>query len=275
MSRWVRVSADIFEHEFFARSEMSEREAWLWLITKAAWKDTRHRIGGDMVVCERGSLFFTLRGLADVWGWKSDTRVRAFLDALEKERMIERKTNAGKTQVFVTNYDTYQSTERKENAEETQEKRKENALKIPEYKDTTLLERASAPTRAELDDLEAECRKASGTENNPSPNLLDLSAITGAIRDGADLHADILPVIRQITQRGHRWRSWNYALQAISDARERRLNGLPPPSPTMPAGNRPNARPTIHDAARSLVERLAQPDPEFPAPRASGLRLLS
>lgn len=269
MSRWVRVSADIFEHEFFSRSEMSEREAWLWLITKAAWKDTRHRIGGEMHTCERGSLFTTLRALADAWGWKSDKRVRLFLEALERENMIARKMDAGKTQIFINNYDTYQSSGRTEDASGTQAGRKQDALKIPEYQDTntTLLTRepVSAPSRAELDSLETDCRKAANAEQNPSPGLIDLSPIMSALRDGADLHADILPVIRQITARGHRWRSWAYALQAIADARDRRLRGLPPPSPvtTTAFGHRNNGnnrQNSTVDAFLAIAREFSEPE---------------
>lgn len=140
MSRWIRVSADIFEHELFAQEELSEREAWLWLVAKAAWKDTRHRIGSEVVPVPRGTMFCTLRELCGEWRWKSDFRVRSFLEMLEREGMIERNANAGKTHLTICNYDKYQNTsddaQRKENAAETHGKRTENALKIPVYQDT-------------------------------------------------------------------------------------------------------------------------------------------
>jgi len=140
MSRWFRVAADIFEHEFFAQSEMSEREAFLWLVAKAAWKDTRHRVGAEMLPVPRGSLFVTLREICAAWGWKSDFRVRTFLDAMEAEGMIKRTANAGKTCVSICNYDRYQTPsaedKRNINEPETHGKRTENALKIPVYQDT-------------------------------------------------------------------------------------------------------------------------------------------
>jgi hypothetical protein len=74
------------------------------------------------------------------WRWQSDFRVRSFLDILEKERMIERTANAGKTHIIICNYSKFQDVERKENAEtneqETQGQRKENALKIPIHQNT-------------------------------------------------------------------------------------------------------------------------------------------
>jgi hypothetical protein len=129
MSGWFRVARGVFEHPIFLDEPMSEREAWLWLIARAAWKDTQHRVGGDVVPVPRGSLFCTLRELQTAWGWRSDTRVRAFLGRLENERMIQRETNAGKTHVTICNYSRYQVSEREENAGKTHEERTENALK--------------------------------------------------------------------------------------------------------------------------------------------------
>jgi hypothetical protein len=136
MSRWFRVSTDIFEHELFAQSEMSEREAFLWIVAKAAWKETRHRIGADMVPVPRGSLFVTLRELCSAWGWKSDHKVRTFLDVLERERMVEKFTGAGKTRLTVCNYDKYQNPPQESGASEAQGGRTEGALKIPVYQNT-------------------------------------------------------------------------------------------------------------------------------------------
>jgi ribosomal protein L12E/L44/L45/RPP1/RPP2 len=129
MRGWIAISRDLFAHEFFPKEPMSEREAWVWMIARAAWKDTRHRVGADMIDVCRGSFFCTLRELQGIWGWGSDTRVRTFLKRLQNERMINAASNAGKTHVTICNYGSFQAIERTENASETQNKRNENALK--------------------------------------------------------------------------------------------------------------------------------------------------
>ncbi|PRA53850.1 hypothetical protein CQ062_13610 [Ochrobactrum sp. MYb68] len=123
MSRWVRVQADILDHPLFANSERSESDAWLWLITNAAWSPTHHRIGNDVVPVPVGSVFVTLRGLAKEWNWKSEKRVRTFLRVLENHEMIVTKTDAGKTQVTICNYSKYQESGRTQDAERTQDGR--------------------------------------------------------------------------------------------------------------------------------------------------------
>lgn len=137
MSRWVRIQADVFDHTVFAPEPYSEREAWIWLISKAAWKETRHRVGNTMATVPVGSLFVTLRELQDTWGWGSDYRVRTFLKLLQAEGMISVNGNAGKTQVTICNYSRYQNPDHEENAAKTQAERTENALNTPVHQYTT------------------------------------------------------------------------------------------------------------------------------------------
>lgn len=140
MSRWVAISTDFIDDPDFAETPLSEREAFLWLISKASWKDTTHRVGNERQAVPRGSLFVTLRQLQTAWKWASDKRVRGFLQMLENGRKIERVTDAGKTLITICKYDKYQSFGRSEDAEETQDRtqpgRNEDALKTPVYQDT-------------------------------------------------------------------------------------------------------------------------------------------
>ncbi len=129
MSGWIAISRDLFEHGFFAREPMSEREAWVWMIARAAWKETRHRIGAEMVNVPRGSFFCTLRELQQAWGWKSDKRVRTFIKRLENERMVDASTDAKKTQITICNYDDFQDIGRNADASQSENGRAADALK--------------------------------------------------------------------------------------------------------------------------------------------------
>jgi hypothetical protein len=120
MSRWVRVQTSIFDHELFAAEPFSEREAWLWMITNAAWKDTIHRIGAEVVKVPTGSFFATIRDMQKRWGWKSTTRVSAFLKVLEAQGMIKHTAKTGKTHVSICNYYKYQNVEDRQKTPKTQ-----------------------------------------------------------------------------------------------------------------------------------------------------------
>lgn len=94
--------------------------AWLWLIENAAWKPGRVWIKGQSVDLDRGELSFSVRFLADQWGW-SKSAVDRFLAVLRNEGMIEtrsktgtpcdHKAGQGQSILTICNYVRYQSVE--------------------------------------------------------------------------------------------------------------------------------------------------------------------
>jgi DNA-binding transcriptional regulator YhcF (GntR family) len=86
-------------------------------------KEEKFLIGSDIFVCGRGETIRSLDTLARRWGCNK-SKVRRFLKLLEKDQMIDTKSERKATRLKVLKYDEYQ-TER--NANETQMKRKRNA----------------------------------------------------------------------------------------------------------------------------------------------------
>lgn len=106
--------------DVFGNAEYSERDAWVWLIEAACWQPKRARVKGDMVALERGQMTFSVRFLAEKWGW-SKSRVDRFLKRLSAENMISTCSKIGTTAghaagqgqsiITVCNYDKYQAGE--------------------------------------------------------------------------------------------------------------------------------------------------------------------
>lgn len=265
MSGWIRIEREAFDHPVLNGGAMSRREAWFWLIHKAAWKDTIHRANGEVRQVPRGSMFLTLREMQAAWGWKSDTRVRKFLKALGESLMIVCETNAGKTQITICNYSRYQDAERTENAEKTQDERTENALKKQDNKkqediDTSL---RSVSPRAEKPTL-----RKSRIVDGFTPNAAGLAAMDRAgipdqereiqISKFADYHAAKGSLMLDWQAA---WRTWcgNY-----------RQFGQPRAGPTnSPPRRRGSAG--IFDA----LDKVLPDDPNDQAISPSPLRLLS
>lgn len=157
MSRWIRVQVSIFEHALFQKEPLSEREAWLWLISKAAWKDTKHRVGQAVHEVPAGSVFLTLREMQSAWRWKSDKRVRSFLSVLENEGMIELIADAKKTRISICNYSHYQEASRDADASRTQTGRKRDAKTDAKKTQATLWNDLENPEAGRKED-------ASGTQ---------------------------------------------------------------------------------------------------------------
>jgi hypothetical protein len=107
MSGVFAVSRDVFDHPSFARQPFTEREAWIWLIAEAVWKDRTVRVGRAVIDLKRGQCAFSTRFLASKWQW-SEATVRRFLKRLENDAMVVVKADALATQVTICKYNEYQ-----------------------------------------------------------------------------------------------------------------------------------------------------------------------
>lgn len=70
-------------------------------------KDAKVLIDGSLMECKRGQFITSLGKLAEEWMVSRNT-VRRFLDALESDTMIVRKSTHKLTQITICNYDSYQ-----------------------------------------------------------------------------------------------------------------------------------------------------------------------
>lgn len=119
MSGTVNVARALWDDPTFKDSEMSQREAWIWMIAEASWKDRTKRIGSAEINLKRGQLAASARFLAKAWQW-SEPRVRRYFEMLENRRMISRVTDAGVSVITICKYDEYQSAPRVTDAPSTQ-----------------------------------------------------------------------------------------------------------------------------------------------------------
>lgn len=124
------VDRGIFDHPIFAPEPFTEREAWLWMLSAAAWTSKRVRIGKAMLGLKRGQLAFATRFLATKWKWAHSKVVR-FLKKLKTDTMIETLAKREATLITICNYDIYQfggniNETQVETPTETEVKRKRN-----------------------------------------------------------------------------------------------------------------------------------------------------
>ncbi len=113
---WITLHRGWRENALF-KGEFSRADAWVWLIENAAWKPVRVRIKGDGFELQRGELTFSVRFMAEAWGW-SKSRVDRFITDLRDEGMIEtrskigtvcdHKAGQGQSIITICNYNKYQ-----------------------------------------------------------------------------------------------------------------------------------------------------------------------
>ena len=109
------VSRSIWTSDLFAKEPFTEREAWIWMISSAVWRDKTTRVGHYIIELERGQLCYSIRFLAKAWGW-SKSKVDRYLKRLETMDATRSKigtpigTASGTPPMVITicNYNEYQ-----------------------------------------------------------------------------------------------------------------------------------------------------------------------
>jgi hypothetical protein len=100
------VDRGVWDHPMFAPEPFTEREAWLWMVSAAAWAAKRVRVGRAQVELQRGQLAFATRFLAEKWKWAHSKVVR-FLKRLETDTMVSSSATREATLITICNYDKY------------------------------------------------------------------------------------------------------------------------------------------------------------------------
>lgn len=91
----------------FDNEPLTQREAWVWLIEHAAWREAVMSVGKDRYKVQRGQLAASVRYLALRWQWSKD-RVWRFLGKLETETMIATAPRQHASIITICNYAKYQ-----------------------------------------------------------------------------------------------------------------------------------------------------------------------
>lgn len=121
MSGWIKIDRRIQEHWIFTDSWKFRN--WIDLILLVNHKDNKVELNGTLFQCKRGETLRSLQTLATRWRC-SKSKVRRFLELLQKEGMIRLKNERKTTRITICKYDTYQipdtAVKRKRNANETQ-----------------------------------------------------------------------------------------------------------------------------------------------------------
>lgn len=85
---YIALHRSTLQHYLFKDERPFTRfQAWVWLITKAAWRPCQRRVGRRIATLDRGQLATTVRSLGTSWGWHP-SRVWRFIDLLKRESMV-------------------------------------------------------------------------------------------------------------------------------------------------------------------------------------------
>lgn len=106
MSGWFAMSRSMFDHPIF-EGHAERVGVWAWMLSKAAWKDTRQDANGKTVTVNRGQLLTSYRQMSKATGVPIQP-LRTLIGRLQDEHAINTDTNTGRLRITICNYEKYQ-----------------------------------------------------------------------------------------------------------------------------------------------------------------------
>lgn len=111
MGGWIRLHRKIQDHWLYEeKRKFSKFEAWIDMLMMANHKDNKFVLGNELVEVKRGQFVTSELKLMERWGW-GKSKLRSFLEILEKDGMIVKISDRKKTTITICNYSVYQDVE--------------------------------------------------------------------------------------------------------------------------------------------------------------------
>jgi hypothetical protein len=128
MQGWIRLERKIKDNWLWEDKPFSKGQAFIDLILMANHKDATFPFGDELITVERGSFITSELKLMERWGW-SKSKVRYFLNSLEIDSMLVKKSDRKKTTISIVNYSVYQDYETTEEPQKDHKKTIERPIK--------------------------------------------------------------------------------------------------------------------------------------------------
>lgn len=104
---FVKLYRQIQDHWIYQeKRKFSKFEAWVDMLMMASHKDTKFVLGNELIEIKKGQFVTSELKLMDRWNW-GKSKLRSFLEMLEKDGMITKKSDRKKTTITICNYGVY------------------------------------------------------------------------------------------------------------------------------------------------------------------------
>ena len=109
MKGWISLHRKILDNPLFRQSRVfSKLEAWVWLLLRANHKEGKVLVGNHMIEVKKGEMITSQHQLCKTFKWGT-TKLRAFLNLLQSETMIQWESLPKATRITICNYGSYQN----------------------------------------------------------------------------------------------------------------------------------------------------------------------
>lgn len=104
---YILLNRSIQDNWLWQEYPFSYGQAWIDLLMLANFEDYKTAYKGEIIICKRGDVNYSISYLANRWKWDRKT-VRKFLSLLESDGMCITKCTTHRTTITIVNYDVYQ-----------------------------------------------------------------------------------------------------------------------------------------------------------------------
>ena len=124
MSGWIKLHRKINENPILKKGKVfSNFEAFVWLLLRSNFDDAKVVIGGEIYKLKQGQMITSKKKLMKQFKW-GNSRLNTFLNLLEKDKMINSKSNNKLTMITILNWDSYQDSKSQTNTKQISTKYK-------------------------------------------------------------------------------------------------------------------------------------------------------
>lgn len=106
-SGWIKLHRSLEHSKLWLSEPFTRGQAWVDILILANHKGGHIRVSGQRIDIARGECGWSEANLAIRWRW-SRGKVRRFINELECDQMLTKKTNTRTTILTICNYDKYQ-----------------------------------------------------------------------------------------------------------------------------------------------------------------------
>lgn len=102
---WIKLNRQIQEHWIWSNHEFAY--AWIDLLLLVNRADKKILVDNQLITIKRGQTLTSIKKLAERWGW-SRKKTNSFILALERDRMVVKKSTPRYTTLTIVNWGKYQ-----------------------------------------------------------------------------------------------------------------------------------------------------------------------
>ena len=166
---WISLHRKILDNPMFVNRKCYSRfEAWIWLLLRANHTEGKVLIGNEMLKVKAGQLITSQKQLCKKFKWGT-TKLRAFLELLQSEGMIDWEALPKATCVSIMNYGTYQNLQTDNKLQKNQKQTQSKS----QVKTNNTVSNVKTIEIRERDFINKVCAEGLKTTPSPHPDIIN------------------------------------------------------------------------------------------------------